>query len=98
MRAKPQFTYVIEKVFEPQEIFLFIQKHANNTNKEAYDTYNMGQDYAIFLLPKDVKKSQEIIKKNKFTSLDAGYVEKGPRQVVIKPKNITFKSETLDLR
>jgi len=55
-------------------------------------------DYAIFLPKKDIKKAQRIVKKNGFESLDAGYVEKGERQVIIKPKNITFKAEALDLR
>ena len=27
MRAKRDFTYVIEQLFDPQEIFLFIQRH-----------------------------------------------------------------------
>jgi len=58
----------------------------------------MGQDYAIFVNQRNVKKAQSIISKNKFQSLDAGYVSRGPRQVILKPKNITFTSETLDLR
>jgi len=98
MRARGNFTYVIEKLFPPQEIFTFIQEHANLSDDEIYQTLNMGQDYAIFLPKGDVKKAQEIIKKNKFESLDAGVVKSGPRQVIIKPKNLTFKSETLDLR
>lgn len=98
MRARGQYTYVVEKLFQPQEVFLFIQKRANLSDDEIYQTLNMGQDYAIFLSTKDVKKAQEIIKRNKFESLDAGYVQSGPRQVIIKPKNLTFKSETLDLR
>lgn len=98
MRARQNFTYVIEKIFDPQEIFLFIQKHANLSDEEMYGTYNMGMDYAIFIPPKYVKKAQKIIKKNGFKSITAGYVEKGKRQVTIKPKNITFSSETLDLR
>lgn len=98
MRARGKFTYVIEKIFEPQEVFKFIQEHAGLSDSEVYDTYNMGQDYAIFVNAKDVKKAQNIIAKNKFESIDAGYVERGPRQIIIKPKNITFSSETLDLR
>ncbi len=98
MRAKGNFTYIVEKLFEPQEVFLFIQKHAELSNYDAYDTYNMGQDYVIFLPKKDVKKAQSIITKNKFESLDAGFIKNGPRQVIIKPKNLIFKSETLDLR
>lgn len=98
MRARGQFTYVVEKLFQPQEVFLFMQKHANIDDYEMYQTFNMGQDYAIFLPSKDIKRAQQIISKNKFQSLDAGYVQPGPRQVIIKPKNLTFKSETLDLR
>ncbi|MDO8639516.1 MAG: AIR synthase-related protein [bacterium] len=98
MRARQNYTYVIEKIFEPQEIFLFIQKHANLNDYEMYQTFNMGMDYAIFLSEKYVKKAQEIVKKNKFQSINAGYVEKGERQVIIKPKNLIYKGETLDLR
>ncbi|OGD83608.1 hypothetical protein A3A54_00340 [Candidatus Curtissbacteria bacterium RIFCSPLOWO2_01_FULL_39_62] len=98
MRAQKNFTYVIEKLFEPQEVFQFIKKHANVDDYEMFQTYNMGQDYAIFVKPQDVKKTLSIITSNKFQSLDAGYVSRGPRQVILKPKNITFTSETLDLR
>jgi phosphoribosylformylglycinamidine cyclo-ligase len=98
MRARQNYTYVVEKIFEPQEVFLFIQKHANLTESDMYQTFNMGMDYAIFLPAAQVKKAREIVRRNGFRSLDAGFVDKGERQVVIKPKNLVFKSETLDLR
>lgn len=98
MRARSNFTYVIEKIFDPQEIFLFIQKHANLNDYEMYQTFHMGQDYAIFIPEKDIEKGQKIITKNKFQSIDAGYIKKGKRQVIIKPKNITYASDTLSLR
>ncbi len=98
MRARSTFSYVLEHIFEPQEVFLFIQKHAGMDDYDMYHTYNMGQDYAIFLPEKDVKKTLAIIKKHKFQGIDAGYVKKGEKQVVIEPKNITFKGDTLDLR
>lgn len=98
MRAKQNYSYVLDKIYEPQELFMFIQKHANLSDYEMYETYNMGMDYAIFLPENQVKKAQAIIKKNGFESLYAGYVEKGKRQVIIKPKNLVYKSESLDLR
>lgn len=98
MRARQNFTYVIEKIFDPQEIFNFIQQHANLNDYEMYQTFNMGQDYAIFIPEKEVKKAQKIISKNGFKSINAGHIEKGERQVIIKPKNIIFKGDTLDLR
>jgi phosphoribosylformylglycinamidine cyclo-ligase len=98
MRARHDYSYVFEKIIEPQEIFPFIQKHAGLTDYEMYDTYNMGMDYAVFLPEIDMAKAQDIAVKNGFESLDAGYVEKGERQVVIKPKNIVFKGESLKVR
>lgn len=98
MRATKKLSYVVEKLFIPQEIFTFIQEKAELSDYDAYDTYNMGQDYAIFVPDKQVKKTQEIIKKTGFESIDAGYIEKGPRQVVIQPKKITYTAETLNLR
>lgn len=98
MRGRPSFTYVLEKIFKPQPIFDFIAKHANLDDYEMYQTYNMGQDYAIFVAPKDVDRCLKIIKKNKFVGLDSGYIKKGKKQVIIEPKNLVFKGDTLDLR
>jgi len=97
MRAKPSFTYSIEKLFDPQEVFKFIQKQAGIDDTEMYQTFNCGQDYAIFLPAETVAKAQTIIKENGFESLDAGYLEEGERKVIIKPKNITFEGSTLNL-
>ena len=98
MRSKRPFTYHIEKVFEPQEIFKFIQTQAGINDYEMYQTYNMGQDYAIFLPSGNVEKALKIIKQNGFEGLNAGFVKEGKRQVIIKPKRITFTGNTLDLR
>lgn len=98
MRAPQNFVYVVEKVYPVSELFSFIQEHANLSDDEMYGTYNMGQDYAIFLPAEDIEKAQEIVKENGFESLDAGYLEEGERKVIIKPKNITFGGETLSLR
>ncbi len=66
MRARQNYFYIIEKIFEPQEVFLFIQKQANLSDFEMYQTFNMGMDYAIFLPEKDVKVAQKIVTKNRF--------------------------------
>ncbi|MBP7832546.1 MAG: phosphoribosylformylglycinamidine cyclo-ligase [Candidatus Levybacteria bacterium] len=98
MRGKGAFTYEIEKVFESPELFQIIQKHAGLTDYEMYETFNMGQDFALFVSPKDVSKTLEIIKKHNFRGMDAGVVAKGKKQVKIIPKNITFDGSSLDLR
>jgi phosphoribosylaminoimidazole (AIR) synthetase len=63
-----------------------------------YDEFNMGMDYAIYLPEKYIKKAQALVKENKFQSINAGYIEKGPRMVIIKSKNIRFEGDRLDLR
>ncbi|MBI4973619.1 hypothetical protein HZC27_03355 [Candidatus Roizmanbacteria bacterium] len=98
MRARQELTYIIEKIFDPQELFLFIQRQADLSDYEMYQTFNMGMDYALFLPYKDVQKALKIIKDNGFEGLDAGYVEKGKKQVVIQPKQLLYHAETLDLR
>lgn len=98
MRARGNFTYEVENIFQPQEVFNFIQQHAGLSDFEMYQTYNMGQDYAIFLPEKDIAKAEGIVKQNGFESINGGFITEGERQVIIKPKNLTYKSETLDLR
>lgn len=98
MRARHNFTYVIEKIIKPQEIFNFIQEKANLSDYEMYKTFNMGMDYALFIDKSGVERAQEIIRKNGFTSIDAGFVQKGERKILIKPKNIIYKGNSLDLR
>lgn len=98
MRARGSFTYVIENIFEPHPVFGFIQQHAGLNDYEMYQTYNMGMDYAIFLPETEIARTQSIIEQNGFESIDAGYIEAGERQVIIKHKNLTYKGETLDLR
>ncbi|HEX8932050.1 MAG TPA: AIR synthase related protein [Patescibacteria group bacterium] len=98
MRARQNFTYNIEKLFEPQELFNFMQEHAGLSDYEMYDEFNMGQDYAIFLREKDLKEAQKIIKDHGFESINAGFVQEGDRQVIIQPKDIIFKGNRLKLR
>ncbi|MDO8573501.1 MAG: AIR synthase-related protein [Candidatus Daviesbacteria bacterium] len=98
MRASQDFVYIIEKIYPTPELFSFIQEHANLSDEEMYETYNMGQDYAIFLSKQHLEKALAIIKQNDFEGLDAGYIEKGERKVIIKQKNIIFEGKTLDLR
>lgn len=98
MRANRNFTYLITQIPPTPPIFQFIQENSGNSDSEMYATFNMGAGFAIFLPPSEAEKAQEIAKKNNFKSWNAGFVEKGERQVIIKPKNITFKGETLNLR
>jgi hypothetical protein len=58
----------------------------------------MGMDFAIFLPMKHVDLCLKIIKQSGFSGIHAGYIERGPKQVIIKPKNIVFEGKTLEVR
>ncbi len=47
MRAKKPFTYKIDFVPEPSELFKFLVEKSQVTDKEAYFTWNMGLGYAV---------------------------------------------------
>ncbi len=98
MRYTKRLRYVIEKIPSPQEEFLFMQKHGPITDEEAYATFNMGAGFAIFIKNSDFAKVEQVSKIHKIKVFNAGYVEEGQKEVVIKPINITYTAETLDLR
>lgn len=98
MRANKQFTYTINQLPTPQPIFDFIQKNSGNSDEEMYANFNMGTGFAIYLPKDQVEEAQKVSKNHNLKSWNAGTIEESKRQVVIKPKNITFASESLDLR
>ncbi len=99
MRAKEDFTYVIEDIPEPQPIFEFIQQQSGNDDSEMYGNFNMGVGFAVYLPQVDVEKAIEIARDNhSIKALNAGVVQEGPRRVIIQPKNLVFSGETLEVR
>lgn len=98
MRADREFSYVLTDIPEVPEIFNFIAKQADNDDTEMYSNYNMGAGYAIYVPPAETKKVRNAAAQLGLTSWIGGTVEAGPKQVVIVPKNITYSSETLEVR
>lgn len=98
MRATRDFSYILEDIPTPLAIFDFIAAKSGNDEREMYSNYNMGAGFAVYLPATDAKKAQEIAKGLGLKAWIAGRVEEGPRQVVIKPKNIAFKGDELGVR
>lgn len=98
MRANKDFTYLITQIPPIPPIFDFIQTNGGLTNTQMYETFNMGAGFAVIINPGDEKKVLNVINQNGFKAWVGGKVETGPRQVIIKPKNITFEGKSLDLR
>jgi phosphoribosylformylglycinamidine cyclo-ligase len=98
MRASAKFSYEMDDITPVSEIFDFIAEQAGNDEREMYGNYNMGAGYAVYLPEADAVKAQGIAREVGLQSWIAGTVKQGPKQVIIKPKNITFKGDTLGVR
>ncbi|MDO8638118.1 MAG: AIR synthase related protein [Candidatus Daviesbacteria bacterium] len=98
MRADREFTYIIDQIPQPQALFGFIQEHSHNSDEEMYGNLNMGAGFAFYVPEKHVSKAQQIGEKLGLDLLKAGHVEEGPKQVVIEPKGLRFKADTLGVR
>lgn len=99
MRANRDFSYVIDILPEVPEELSLIQKISGNDDQEMYGNFNMGAGFAVYVPEKDVNTVRQISMQNhRFTALNAGYIEKGEKKVVITPKNIVFEGKTLGVR
>lgn len=98
MRATKDFSYVLNKVPDVPPEFLLMQDEANVSDEEMYGNFNMGAGFAIYVKKADADKVVDLAKKHKLKALIAGQVEAGPKQVIIKPKNITFSEDSLEVR
>ncbi|MDD5147780.1 MAG: AIR synthase-related protein [Candidatus Daviesbacteria bacterium] len=106
MRANKDLTYLITQIPPVAPLFQFIQEKSENGDEDMYGNFNMGAGFAIYLPAQQVEKAREIAKQYNLKSWNAGIVQSGPKQVVIrqascfaiKPKNIIFEAETLGIR
>ena len=98
MRATQPFTYVIDTLPTQLPIFNFIQEHGPVDDLEAYGNLNMGAGFALYVPESQGKQVVEIAKHLGKCAFIAGYIEKGEKKVIIRPKNIEFASKTLAVR
>jgi len=90
MRAKKDFSYEIDFVPEPGELFDFLAEKSGVSQKEAYFTWNMGIGYAVIAPKESAEKIAGISEKNGIKSFELGAVKNGKKEVKIIPKNIVF--------
>ncbi len=99
MRANRELSYIVDSVPQVHPIFEFIQEQSGNDDKEMYGNLNMGAGFAIMMPEENVALAQQIaLEEHGFDSGKAGYVEKGEKQVVIRPKGLIFRADTLGVR
>jgi len=98
MRYPGSFTYVINEVPRISPLFSFIKEKANLSDRQMYETFNMGAGFALILDEKYAAKIFTLSRKYGIRSWVGGRVEKGPKKVVIKPLNIIYEQNELNIR
>ncbi len=98
MRAPGEFSYVMTQLPPVDPVFDLIEEHSGNDTKDMYGTYNMGTGFAIYVPEADVKTVLKTAADSGFKAWDAGRVESGPKQVIIKPLGITYAGSDLEVR
>jgi phosphoribosylformylglycinamidine cyclo-ligase len=98
LRHPAQLTYRIHTLPPVPPVLRFIQQHAQQDDREAYGTLNMGAGFALYVDAKDAQRTVEIARSLGVAATLAGRVEAGPKQLVIEPLGITFGGEDLQLR
>ncbi len=91
MRPKKHFSYKIDFVPEPSELFKFLVEKSKVREKEAYFTWNMGLGYAVMAPKESVDKLLSVSEKHGIKAFELGTVKDGQKKVEIKPKNIVFE-------
>jgi phosphoribosylformylglycinamidine cyclo-ligase len=98
LRHPAALRYVIDALPEVPAVLKFIQRHAQQDDREAYSTLNMGAGFAIFVPPGDAERCVAVARALGVPALVAGRVEAGAKELVIEPLGIRFDNDDLQLR
>lgn len=98
LRHPAAHTYRVHSVPAVTPVLKFIQQHAQQDDREAYGTLNMGAGFALFVKAEDAARTVEVARAQGIEALVAGRVEAGPKRLVIEPLGIEFGDDALQLR
>jgi phosphoribosylformylglycinamidine cyclo-ligase len=98
LRHPAAHTYRIHSVPPVPPLLKFIQAHAQQDDREAYSTLNMGAGFALFVAPADAERTVQVAQSLGIDALVAGAIEAGPKRLLIEPLRIEFGDDALQLR
>ncbi len=105
MRGLKDLRYIVHTLPRRMPVFDFIKEHSGLVGEALDDeamfgSYNMGVGFGLYMPRRDAARFFDIAKRSSwpFRVFEGGYVEPGERRVVIEPKGIEFKTDTLNLR
>jgi len=97
MRPAGSFTYRISALPEVPPVLAFVVERAGLAPREAYSTFNMGAGYAVYCAAGESGAVLAAAERVGCRALLAGRVERGPRQVVLEPIQVSYDGSQLEL-
>jgi phosphoribosylformylglycinamidine cyclo-ligase len=98
LRHPAALRYRIDALPAVPRVLRFIQRHAQQDDREAYSTLNMGAGYALFVDAADAARCVEVARAHGVAATVAGRVEAGPKELLIEPLGIRYAGDDLQLR
>ena len=98
LRHPAKLSYRIHTLPPVPPVLRFIQQQAQQDDREAYSTLNMGAGFALFVAAADAERCVAVAQAQGFGARVAGVVEAGPKQLLIEPLGIRFGDDDLQLR
>ncbi len=98
LRHPAEHTYRIHTLPEVPSVLRFIQHHAQQDDREAYSTLNMGAGFALFVPADQAERTVAVAKAQGVRAWVAGRVEAGPKRLLIDPLGLEFGDDALQLR
>ena len=89
-RINQKFSYVIENIPQPPEIYSLLKSRSGLDDKELYSTFNMGIGFVVACKKGKADEVISLCKKYKETALKIGYVKRGKGEVIVKPLQFTL--------
>jgi phosphoribosylformylglycinamidine cyclo-ligase len=98
MRARRELRYVLTRPPELSPLFRFLLERGGLSLEEAYGNLNMGAGFAVLLPPSDAPAIIEIAARHGIAAWIGGWVEAGPREVVVPPLGLRYSGDSLGVR
>lgn len=98
LRHPKPLRYRIERLPPVPPVLQFIRQHAGLDAREAYGTLNMGAGFALYVAAADAARTVEVAAACGLQAWAAGWVEDGPKELLIEPLALRFDAQELHLR
>jgi phosphoribosylformylglycinamidine cyclo-ligase len=98
LRHPKALTYRINLVPPVPPVLEFLRRQAGHDDREAYATLNMGAGFALYVHRDDAQRTVEVARTVGHEAWVAGWVEDGPKRLVIDPLELAFGEDDLHVR